>query len=210
MGWAPNYLDVEDLAEYERIDDAVDNIQLGWAIAAASRAVDRTASPEGMRQFGLVDSPEVRFYTATWSCDRCMWTVEIDDVMTTAGFALAFDSAKDGTYASPITAYRLLPANAVAKGKPWTHVEVLAGSTVQPDRTPDAVQGIAQWGWTSVPDAVVQATALQASRLFARRQSPFGVAGSPEQGSEIRLLAKVDPDVAVALKDFMRRKLVLG
>ena len=50
-----------------------------------------------------------------------------------------------------------------------------------------------------------EATLLQASRLAARRDSPFGVAGSPDAGSEMRLLARVDPDVAVALEPYRRR-----
>jgi hypothetical protein len=45
---------------------------------------------------------------------------------------------------------------------------------------------------------------LQASRLDFRRVAPAGVAGSPETGSEVRLLARVDPDVAVSLKDYIR------
>jgi hypothetical protein len=45
---------------------------------------------------------------------------------------------------------------------------------------------------------------LQASRFYARRDSPYGVAGSPDLGSEVRLLSKVDPDVAVSLADYVR------
>jgi hypothetical protein len=55
-----------------------------------------------------------------------------------------------------------------------------------------------------VPSAVKLATRLQASRFMARRDSPYGVAGSPDAGSEIRLLSRVDPDVAVALRGFSR------
>jgi hypothetical protein len=64
------------------------------------------------------------------------------------------------------------------------------------------VKVTALWGWTAVPVAVKQATLLQASRFFSRRHSPYGVAGSPELGSEIRLLARVDPDVGVSLRDY--------
>lgn len=209
MAWAPDYVTVAQLAAYERVGDNADDTELGWAVTAASRAVDRTASPEGMRQFGLVPAPEARLYTARYVPDRCEWVVEIDDLMTVVGLTVAFDSTKDGTYASPLTAYRLLPANASAKNMPWTHLAVLRSSTVRPDATPEAVKVTARFGWTTVPTPVVQATLLQASRLFARRQSPYGVAGSPETGSEMRLLSKVDPDVAVSLKGLMRRKLVV-
>lgn len=51
----------------------------------------------------------------------------------------------------------------------------------------------------TVPDSIKLACLLQASRFFIRREAPFGIAGSPEAGSELRLLAKVDPDVEVIL-----------
>jgi len=52
------------------------------------------------------------------------------------------------------------------------------------------------------------ATVLQANRLLKRRHAPFGVAGSPELGSELRLLARVDPDVAVSLRGLGRMRAV--
>lgn len=54
-----------------------------------------------------------------------------------------------------------------------------------------------------IPSAVKQACLIQASRFFTRRYAPFGVAGSPDSGSEIRLLAKVDVDVAVILGPYI-------
>jgi hypothetical protein len=50
-----------------------------------------------------------------------------------------------------------------------------------------------------VPPTIKLATQLQASRWLKRRDAPFGIAGSPELGSELRLLAKLDPDVEVLL-----------
>jgi hypothetical protein len=67
------------------------------------------------------------------------------------------------------------------------------------------VQVTATWGWTAVPATIKKATLLQASRFYKRRDAPFGVAGSPDMGSEMRLLAKVDPDVEVMLGDYRRK-----
>lgn len=53
--------------------------------------------------------------------------------------------------------------------------------------------------FSPVPKPVSIATKLQASRWYKRRDAPFGVAGSPELGSELRLLPKLDPDVEVLL-----------
>jgi hypothetical protein len=183
MAWAPNYVEVDDLAEFVRIPDDVDDAQLVLAVAAASRAVDRHCR----RQFGLVAAPEVRAYRVRRAGSALV--ADIDDLQTTTGLLVAGEAV-----ASPV----LRPRNAVAKGKPWTSLEVSTASYGE-------VEVTGRWGWTEVPDAVKEATLLQASRLFARRGSPYGIAGSPETGSELRLLAKVDPDVAVSLEDYRRK-----
>ena len=67
-----------------------------------------------------------------------------------------------------------------------------------------AITGL--WGWPAVPTSVKVATLLQASRFAIRRDSPYGIAGSPSEGSELRLLAAVDPDVKVAIGKKYRRE----
>ena len=62
----------------------------------------------------------------------------------------------------------------------------------------------AKFGWPEVPSSIKQATLMQASRFLIRRESPYGVAGSPDAGTEIRLLARLDPDVAVAIRPYYR------
>jgi hypothetical protein len=47
------------------------------------------------------------------------------------------------------------------------------------------------------------ATLIQAARLFTRRQSPFGIAGSPDLGT-VRLSAKLDADVETLLRPFKK------
>ncbi|MGC4942138.1 phage gp6-like head-tail connector protein [Kribbella sp. DT2] len=186
--WAPDYVTEEDLKAYLRISDSVDDMQIAWAIPAASRAVDQHCN----RQFGLVDIPEARTYTASWDRGRGRYVVAIDDLMTVTGLSITGDAA--------VTDYSLQPSNADVKGKPWTSLILNEGGT----RTEDGISITARWGWTDVPLAVQQATLLQASRFFARRDAAFGVAGSPDIGSEMRLLAKVDPDVAVVLSPYQR------
>jgi len=94
------------------------------------------------------------------------------------------------------------PRKAVAKGKVWTHL--VLGSAVAASSDDGDVEITAKWGWTAVPTAVKQACLLQASRFMARRDSPYGIAGSPSDGSEMRLLATVDPDVRVSLGPYVR------
>lgn len=193
MAWAPDYVTVPDLAAYARIGDNVDDTQLGLAITAASRAVDRHTN----RQFGLVAAPEQRFYTGEYDRRRGRWVIEIDDLMTVTGLVV---TAEAGT----VDVFAKQPANAAAEGRPWTRLVVAPESAAAPNGDEDEVSVTARWGWTAVPSTIVQATLLQASRLFTRRDAPFGVAGSPDAGSEMRLLAKVDPDVAVMLGSYIR------
>ena len=200
MTWAPSYASTAELAAFVRIGDSVDDAQLGLALDTASRAIDQAAN----RQFGLIASPTARYYTARWDTRLGQWYADVDDLMTVTGLVVAFDETEDQTYAGTITAHHLQPVNAAADGRPWTQLYVRATSTVTPSCLADGLKVTARWGWTEVPDPVKQACLLQASRLLARRDSPFGVAGSPEVGSEVRLLARLDADVAVAVRPYRR------
>ncbi|MET7989850.1 hypothetical protein ABZU76_02965 [Amycolatopsis sp. NPDC005232] len=200
MAWQPDYVTTTELADYVHADDVTDEEQLALAISAASRAIDRFTR----RQFGQTAAAEPRFYTPYWSGRRCAWLALIDDVMV-APTEVATDPG-DGAWTvepSPV----MLPRNAAAEDRPWTEVQLpgtIAAIAV------DGVRVTALFGWAEVPATVKQATLMQASRLFARRDSPFGVAGSPDTGSELRLLAKLDPDVQVMVAEYRRRALRVG
>jgi hypothetical protein len=203
MPWAPDYVSADELAEQLRIGDDVDDVQLALAATAASRAVDGTTH----RQFGLADTLEVREYTARWSRTRGAWLVPVDDLMDLTGFAVTVDLDGDGAHEATVDPAMVvkLPRNAAAKGRPYERLLIPAWSPVQPTGVDGAVAVTARPGWTAVPDTVKQATLLQGARFAARRDAPFGVAGSPEAGSELRLLARVDPDVAVTLAGYRRK-----
>lgn len=212
MAWAPDYVTVDELSSFLGIPegDSVDDVRLGLAIAAASRAVDQATG----RQFGL-DGPTVRHYTPRREARRRRWVVDIDDLpLVGEETVVKLDLAGDGTYSTVVQDYDLRPVNAGVSGRPWTQIVVPLAAAVQPVADDEAsVEILGMWGWTEVPDPVKQATLLQASRLFARKDSPYGVAGSPDMGgSEMRLLARVDPDVEVALLPYRRdrRRVVIA
>lgn len=193
MALEPDYVTDTELKAFVRIDDDQDDAQVALAITAASRAVDDHTN----RQFGKVDAPATRYYTAQARTDRGRWVVLIDDLMSTTGLTVTIE-------AGTVDLYTLEPRNAAADGRPWTRLVVDPDATNQPTGDEYEFAIAAPWGWTAVPIPVKQATSLQASRLLARRDSPFGVAGSPDLGSELRLLAKVDADVAVLLRRYVR------
>lgn len=200
MAWAPDYATSAELAAYVRIGDSADDVQLALAVAAASRAVDRSTH----RQFGLVAAPEGRLFAAEWDAGARWWVVPMDDLMTVEGLAVAVDVDDAGAGGMAVTGYQLAPLNAQLTGRPWEQLLIGHAASGRPSQTA-RVRVTARFGWSGVPPTVKQATLLQASRLLARRDAPFGVAGSPEAGSELRLLAKVDPDVAVILSEYRRR-----
>lgn len=187
MAWEPDYVSLDEIKSVLRIEDNIDDVPLAFAVASASRAIDRTAG----RQFGSVDSLESRVYIPEWDGSKKEYVLEIDDVQDVTGMVVEADgfvlSADD---------YSLGPLNADKKNRPWT--------TIRTSNTVTTVTVTALFGWSAVPDGVKQACLLQASRIFARKNSPFGVAGSPETGSELRLLNKVDADVEVVLGPFKR------
>jgi uncharacterized phiE125 gp8 family phage protein len=194
MVWAPDYVTAAELKSYLRIADTADDAELALAITTASRAIDGFCH----RQFGQVAAAEERSYTAYWDRRARVWVIAFDDLQDITGLTVTVE-------AGTVDAYTLEPVNAAQEGRPFTRLYVDPASVGKPTTQRNDVTIDAVWGWDAVPAAVEQATLLQASRFHARRFSPYGVAGSPEQGSEMRLLAKLDPDVELALS---RAKLI--
>jgi hypothetical protein len=204
MAWAPDYITDDQLKGYQQIVDDVDDAEIAWAITTASRAIDEACG----RQFGLVALVEQRRYTPRWSSARGRWVVSVDDFQTVTGLLVHLVDHDDEDVQDLVSGtVRKLPFNATAEGRPWEKLVLPADLAMFGDEGEVAVT--ARWGWTTVPVAIEQATALQAARFLARRSAPFGVAGSPDTGSEMRLLAKVDPDVKVSVGTYERHELVV-
>ncbi|WP_030488191.1 hypothetical protein [Micromonospora chokoriensis] len=191
MPWKPDYVTAAQAAAFVRTP-GVNEAELATWCTAASRAIDKKTN----RQFGKVDAPVARTYRRPASYDVVsgLWLLEVDDVqdvtgMTVGGVALA---------SSGVT---LLPDDAALESKPYERL----GFSDYPD-SPVVVSAI--WGWSAVPAGVIGACKLQVSRWDSRRDSPYGVAGSPSEGSEMRLLARLDPDVSTALAGLSRRRRV--
>lgn len=192
MPWQPDYITTDDLKAYLYVSsaDVADDVQLAVWCTAASRAVDAKAN----RQFGQLAGPAGRTYRrpAAYDVVSGLWLVEIDDVQDITGLTV-----DGGAYAT--SGAVLLPDNAPADGKPYERLGFA-------DAPAGPVVVVARWGWDAVPVQVTGAVKLQANRWNARRASPLGVAGSPDQGSELRLLSRLDPDVAPMLAGVMRRR----
>ncbi len=203
MTWQPSYETTANLRAYMNVpavtgaaeDILQDTAVYTPALEAASRLVDTACS----RQFG-VSASAARYYQPKWSPSRHRDMVSVDDFQSTSGLLVKTDADGDGVYETTITDYVKLPVNAAANGRPWTDLEIHGSCS----RAPRGLEVTALWGWTAVPVTIKQATLLQAARIVKRRDAPFGVAGSPDMGNEIRLLAKLDPDVDKMVQAFRR------
>jgi hypothetical protein len=114
------------------------------------------------------------------------------------------DENNDGTCEVTLTSgtdYRLA-TNKVVPGWPYTAIQITSfGSHTLPLGVTEGVEVVGTRGWTAVPEPVKAAALLQSARVHARRQTPFGVAGSPE-GGIVRLLSRLDPDVELMLRPY--------
>lgn len=200
MAWAPDYITLPEAKAYVRIptDDTADDADLALHITAASRNIDRFAN----RQFGKVDATTDRYYAASYDRDWRCWVVKVDDVHDAGNLEVSYDGAGDGTFATDLE-FTVGPLSAPADGKPYEYLRITGSPRLS--TTADAVRVRSDgFGWASTPAPVKDAVKLQLGRFFVRRNSPYGVAGSPELGNEMRLLNKLDPDVEVMVRPFQR------
>ena len=196
------YTTLSDVKNALQIEDTLDDTAIEAAILTASRQIDEYCQRFFYRE-GTVGSPATRYYTA-----YSPWYVETDDIVQLT--QLACDPDFDQSYSQVwnITTAPLdvmyEPVNNPLKGWPWTRILAI-GSYVFPYFFPQTVRVQGVFGFPEVPYEVELACKIQASRLFVRKQSPFGIAGSVELGT-VRLNSRLDPDVEMLLKTFRRNK----
>ena len=168
-----------------------DDTEIDQVITAVSRAIDDYTG----RFFYSVAGTAL--YTAT---DYLY--VGIDDF--SAITSVKTDENNDGTAEvtlTPNTDYRLV-TNQTFPGWPYTAVQITSfGSHTLPVLVTEGVQIIGTRGWSAIPAPIEAATLVQSTRLHARRNTPLGVAGSPE-GGIVRLLSRLDPDVELMLRPY--------
>lgn len=196
------YTTLAALKSYLGISVATYDAQLTSALNAASRAIDNYCG----RRFWLDGSLTTRTFTAT---DPTLLDIP-DGIGTTAGLVVKTDTAADGTFTTTWGAgdYQLLPVNAphaFPEAEPWTQIQAV-GALTFPTGTATRTQRVqvtAKWGWPAVPDPVIQACLIKASRLFHRKDSPQGVAGFGDFGP-VRLSRSEDGDVEALLDPYRR------
>ena len=170
------------------------------AITAASRAIDNICN---RRFYADADALQVRYYTPTSTS-----AVKVDDVVTFT--SLSTDPAGDNTFPDSWTLhtdFELEPLNAAADGWPYTKLVVRSnGAYTFPFGYERSVMLTGKFGWATVPDSIVQATTIIASKLLKRsREAPFGILAIGMNGEAVRL-SRVDPDVNMLVGPYIKHR----
>ncbi len=175
-----------------------DDAMLEQLIEAASRQIDGLCGRSFYQQ-----TAQTRTFTPEMG--DLVW---VDDLVSVTSLATDEDGSR--TYATTwaSTDYDLGPENAVAHGTPYTVIETTLNGRYRFPFGRRTVQITGTWGWPAVPDAIEEATLLQAGRLFKRKDAPFGIAGSADAG-QLQTLPGMDPDVKKLVEPY-RRLAVLG
>lgn len=193
MTWAPDYVDAGELSEFVRVN--ADNPYVGTYGTAAARAIDNFTN----RQFGKLDAAATLTYEGYRAAQLPdgRWLVTIDDLQDLTGVTVTVDGT---AVAAGVDGYRLWPRNAVTLGGVYTGITLAA-------RPCGDVDVFGPFGWNEIPANVTAATWLQVNRWNIRQESPYGTAGSPSEGTEVRLSARLDPDVRVMLGPYVRARM---
>jgi hypothetical protein len=186
------YTTLNDVKAALNLEDSVDNAALEVAIATASRQIDDYCG-----RFFYKDGTEIAPATRYYTPDNA-WTLATDDFVSIS--EIASDDNFDRNYATvwETNDFMVEPVNNPSRGWPLTRV-LAVGSYIFPNTLPQSVRLKGVFGWSAIPYEVKSAAKIQASRLFLRNQSPFGIAGNTDLGT-VRLAAKLDADVEALLR----------
>ena len=192
MAITNGYTTLNDVKAALNLEDSMDNAALEMAIATASRQIDDYCGRFFYKD-GTPEAPATRYYTPT-----DYYIQPVDDFVSIS--EIATDDNFDRLYGTVWTADDSMfePVNNPSRGWPMTRI-LAVGSYVFPWNLPQSVRVKGVFGWSAVPYEVKTAAKIQASRLFLRNQSPFGIAGNTDLGT-VRLAAKLDADVEALLR----------
>jgi hypothetical protein len=175
-----DYTTIPNVRAQLGIPDGQDDVLLGLAITAASRAIDNATGT----QFHPVT--ETREYEAA---SDVVW---VDRFLTTDGLTVA--TGTDGTFGTTVPSSAYAAAGIRISGQ-FVYDRITAISAAWPrSHGRPTVAVTATWGWPEVPEVVEMAARIKAAQLFSRKDSPFGVAGNADFGI-VRINSREDPHV---------------
>jgi len=172
-------------------DDATRDTPLMSALGASSRGINKVTG----RRFWLDDTATPRVYRLAGRvvCEADGDLLLVDDIGNVDDLVVETGS---GSTWSPLTRYETQPDNALAEGKPVTGLLRLGSWGTFTSR----VRITTRWGYPAEPEDITEASLIQASRLYKRKDSPEGIIGSAEWG--VRNLSRRDPDVWALIEPY--------
>jgi len=191
-----NYATLAQVKSALRITDQIEDSLLNTAISAASRFIDGYCD----RNFQPA-AAGTALYVPTGRMDD----LAVDDL--TSITSIEIDEDLDDSFSTTLRPidFLPLPVNARSGGLefPFTRIRPQEDGYWPTAYGRATVRLVGMFGWPETPDAVREATILQASRLFTRLDSPLGIAGFGDMGG-MRVSFKGDPDVMMLLAPFRR------
>lgn len=147
-------------ARLQRADDGT----FASLLDDASRQVEQFT----VRQFNKATVATARTFRPI---DGCLTIV--DDFHTITGLVIATDDDSDGTYETTWTTahYELAPSNGIVSGEagwPFWMINAAGNGHYFRLRNRHTVQVTAQWGWTTVPAGVKEATLAVAEQILGK------------------------------------------
>lgn len=204
MAIVNGYCTLDELRSWADIPGLEKTAMAEDCVTAVSRAIDHY-SDRHFYQVGTTGTPVARTF-APCSSTRLDFG-SLGDLTDEVVPVVETDAAGDGTFETLWAAsdYQLQPFSR-KDGWPYTGLEAVAGRRFPFLLTPgrrNRVRVTGVWGWDAVPVDVKQACLIKAARLFARHQSPNGIAGVGDFGP-IRISRFEDPDVVDLLGPYRR------
>lgn len=190
------YLGVEELKKSVGMDPLVSKADqdVTRALAAACRAIDNYCR----RRFTKTAAGTARTFGPLVGAD---W-LELPDLLAldAAANAVVFDAVNvpnDG-----ISFY--LERWPTEPDAPYVVMRRVSGGLWPTTGLAQNVTLTGTWGWNTVPDPVVMAAQIIASRLVKRgREAPFGILPFGDQGEAMRI-TQADPDIRFLLDSYKR------
>ena len=173
-------------------DDTSRDALLDSALAASSRGIDKATG----RRFWLDDTATPRVYRLAGRvvCEADGDLLLVDDIGNIDDLVVELGGGSSWT---TITGYETQPDNALADGQPITGLLRSGGWGTYNSR----VRITTRWGYPAEPEDITEASYIQASRLYKRKDSPEGIIGSAEWG--VRNLSRRDPDVWALIEPYI-------
>lgn len=190
MALVHGYVTTAKLAAAVGDQEELDSPLYEMAIDAASRQIDSWCDARGRRHFWSTDAPVARQFHP-----YSAFKIDPGFISTTDGLVIKTDATGDGVFESTWSAtdYKMQP-NVRPNGEPYTRIVATGTRRFPVNGRAECVEITAKWGWTAIPQPVVQATQILAIAYYKSKDFTGGDMGFGEStgaaGDDIYSLAR--------------------